>query len=163
MLPIVLLPAPPPAQQAPLPPPLPVRLVARMPPMSDQVPVIEIPDLDTRFVPGPDVAPDAPAPVHAATDARATELAVRCPERTAPRYPPMAKRLREEGEVRLRVELDESGRVDRVTIVSSSGFPRLDDAARTAVMSWRCRAAQRDGRPVRSVALQSLDFVLERH
>ena len=65
--------------------------------------------------------------------------------------------------MRLKVELDESGRIDRITIVSSSGSPRLDEAARAAIASWRCRPAQHDGQPVRAVALQSLAFVLERH
>jgi len=92
-----------------------------------------------------------------------TPLEVQCPQRTPPRYPPLAKRQREQGEVRLRVELDATGRIDRITVIGSSGSPRLDEAARAAVESWHCRPAERDGQPVRAVALQSLAFVLERH
>jgi protein TonB len=46
-------------------------------------------------------------------------------------------------------------------VVTSSGFDRLDAAALAAVRTWRCRAAQRDGQAVRSVALQPFDFTLE--
>jgi periplasmic protein TonB len=95
--------------------------------------------------------------------ALANELAVQCPERTPPRYPGQSRRQREQGEVRLRVELDESGRVDHVAIVSSSGFPRLDEAAVSAIGSWHCRPALKDGKPVRAAALQSLVFKLQRN
>jgi len=144
--------------------PSPLRLVAPVRAVIvDDAPAIEIPVVEPAPAPSPAVyvAPVAPA-ARAAENLR-TELAVQCPERTPPRYPAPAKRRGEQGEVRLRVELDEFGRIDRVTIVSSSGSPRLDEAARTAIQSWRCRPAQHDGQPVRAVALQSLAFVLERH
>ena len=142
----------------------PVRLIAPMPAVIvDNAPAIEIPVIEAAPAPSPAVHVAAAAPAVAGPATLGTELAVQCPERTAPRYPPLAKRQREQGEVRLRVELDESGRIDRVSIVSSSGSPRLDEAARTAIESWRCRPAQHDGQPVRAVALQSLAFVLERH
>jgi len=142
----------------------PVRLLAPLPVVFvDNAPAIQIPVVEAAPTPSPAVHASARAPAAAAPENLGTELAVQCPERTPPRYPPLAKRQREQGEVRLKVELDESGRIDRVTIVSSSGSPRLDEAARTAIESWRCRPAQHDGQPVRAVALQSLAFVLERH
>ena len=142
----------------------PARLLAPLPVVFvDNAPAIEIPVVEAAPTPSPAVHVTATAPTVAAPENLGTELAVQCPERTPPRYPPLAKRQREQGEVRLKVELDESGRIDRVTIVSSSGSPRLDDAARTAIESWRCRPAEHDGQPVRAVALQSLAFVLERH
>ena len=143
--------------------PVPVRLVTPVPAaIVDDVPVIEIPATEAAPAPSPSVQVTAAAPSVAAPETLGNELAVQCPERTPPRYPPLAKREREQGEVRLRVELDESGRIDHVTIVSSSGSARLDEAARAAIASWRCRPAERGGQPVRAVALQSLDFVLER-
>jgi len=129
----------------------------------DDFAVIPIAAIEDAPAPSPEVQIAPPAASPAVTEPLGTELAIQCPQRTPPRYPPLAKRQREQGEVRLRVELDESGRIDRVTIVSSSGSPRLDEAARTAIESWRCRPAERDGQPVRAVALQSLAFVLERH
>lgn len=144
----------------------PVRLVDPVKMVSD-APAIELPIVQAApvpaVVPAVRVAPAAAAPTPPAPETLGNELAVQCPERLAPHYPPLAKRQREQGEVRLRVELDETGRIDRVTVVSSSGSPRLDDAARAAIETWRCRPALRDGHPVRAIAMQSLAFVLERH
>ncbi len=148
------------------PPPMPARLIVSIPAvLVDHLPAMPVPATEEATVTFMATSP-APAPAASAaavTQTLGTELAIQCPERTAPRYPPQAKRRREQGEVRLRVELDEIGRIDSVSIVSSSGSPRLDEAARTAIESWRCRPAQHDGQPVRAVALQSLAFVLERH
>ena len=91
----------------------------------------------------------------------ASELALVCPERRPPAYPPLSRRLGETGKVVLRVELDETGRVSAARVITSSGFDRLDAAALAAVRTWRCRPAQRDGQAVRSVALQPFDFTLE--
>jgi len=91
----------------------------------------------------------------------ASELALVCPERRSPAYPSLSRRLGETGKVVLRVELDETGRVSAARVVTSSGFDRLDAAALAAVRTWRCRPAQRDGKTVRSVALQPFDFTLE--
>ncbi|HUP06483.1 MAG TPA: TonB family protein [Caldimonas sp.] len=159
---VALLSAPTPVRQEELPAPVPVRLVAPLPAVLVDAPAVQLPVFDQRPAESAVVHTAPKGPAQAATETLATELAVQCPERAPPRYPPLAKRQREQGEVRLRVELDESGRIDRIAIVSSSGSPRLDEAARTAIESWRCRPAQHDGRPVRAVALQSLAFVLER-
>jgi periplasmic protein TonB len=144
----------------------PVRLVDPLKMVSDAL-AIDLPIVQAAPVPAVvapvRVAPAATAPTPSAPETLGNELAVQCPERSAPHYPPLAKRQREQGEVRLRVELDETGRIDRVTVISSSGSPRLDEAARAAIESWRCRPALRDGHPVRAIAMQSLDFVLERH
>jgi len=88
------------------------------------------------------------------------ELAVSCPLRPPPVYPPLSRRLGEEGAVVLRVELDEQGTVSRAAIVTGSGSPRLDEAALAAVQSWRCQPAWQDGRPVPAIALQPFQFVL---
>lgn len=107
----------------------------------------------------PPPAPAATLPVGPVT--LASELAVVCPERTAPAYPLMARRLGETGTVVLRVELDETGRVGAAQVLASSGFNRLDAAALAAVKSWRCRPAQRGGQAVRAVATQPFNFTLE--
>ncbi len=90
-----------------------------------------------------------------------TELSVACPLRTPPRYPPAARRLGEEGIVVLRVELDEQGKVCAAKISASSGFGRLDDAALAAVRTWQCTPAQREGKPVRAIAVQPFKFILQ--
>lgn len=91
----------------------------------------------------------------------ASDLAVVCAVRPPPPYPPVSRRLAESGRVVLRVELDASGRVGTAQVTTSSGYRRLDAAAVAAVMSWRCQPAQRNGQPVRAVAVQPFDFILE--
>ena len=89
------------------------------------------------------------------------ELSVSCPERSAPNYPMLSRRVGETGVAILRVELDEQGRVSSARVATGSGHPRLDEAALAAVKSWRCNPAQRNGQPVRAVALQPFKFVLQ--
>lgn len=121
------------------------------PPPPQPAPVIEAP-----------VAPPAPPPpLPAGPVALGGELSVVCPERTPPRYPPLSRRMGEEGTVVLRVELDEHGRVCSARVSSSSGSARLDEAALAAVKTWQCTPAQRHGQPVRAVALQPFKFILQ--
>ncbi|MCM2289900.1 MAG: energy transducer TonB [Sulfuritalea sp.] len=113
--------------------------------------------------------PPAPTPVAAAAVepkpagpvTLGAELSVSCPERTAPNYPLPSRRLNETGTAVLRVELDEQGRVVAARVATGSGFDRLDAAALAAVKTWRCNPAQRNGQPVRAVALQPFKFVLQ--
>lgn len=108
--------------------------------------------------PGPQPSqPQAAGPVTLTSSG----LALVCPVRKPPPYPSVSRRLGETGKVVLRVELDETGRVSAAKVITSSGHPRLDEAALAAVRTWRCQAAQRDGRAVRAVALQPFDFTLE--
>lgn len=104
-------------------------------------------------------APTAPLPAEPIN--LTSELSVSCPVRTAPTYPALARRMGEEGEVVLRVELSEDGQIASVRIATSSGFRRLDEAALAAIKNWRCHAAQREGQPVRAVAIQPFTFSLE--
>jgi TonB family protein len=55
----------------------------------------------------------------------------------APRYPDLAARFHEHGEVAMALLVDAHGNVDQVKIVGSSGFSRLDRAAVSAVRQWR--------------------------
>jgi len=90
-----------------------------------------------------------------------SELSVSCPKLSAPTYPAISRRMGEEGKLVLRVELDENGRIDNAKVINSSGYERLDDAALTAVKSWQCNPSLRNGQPVRAVALQPFNFVLQ--
>lgn len=107
----------------------------------------------------PAAAPAPPRPTGPVT--LSSHLALACPVRTPPSYPPVSRRLGETGKVVLRVELDEAGRVSLAQVINSSGYKRLDEAALAAVGSWRCQPAQRDGQAVRSVAVQPFEFTLE--
>lgn len=109
-------------------------------------------------------APPAPPPKPAAPVgpvALGSELAVACPERTPPAYPTLSRRLGETGTVTLRVELDEQGRVATARVDNGSGHERLDQAALTAVKTWRCQPPMRDGLAQRAIARQPFKFVLQ--
>jgi protein TonB len=67
----------------------------------------------------------------------------------------------ENGRVVLRVELDAGGRMGAIHVETSSGSPRLDTAAVTAVKTWRCNPATQGGQPVPAVALQAFNFKVE--
>lgn len=143
---------------ADVPPPraLPQPLVAQAPASSPSEPVAAPPPAPVAIAPPAQAAPVATGPV-----ALGAELSVTCPDRPPPAYPALSRRKGEAGNVVLRVELDEHGQVVAAHIVSSSGHGRLDEAAMTAVRSWRCKPAQRNGQPIRALALQPFDFVLQ--
>ena len=167
---------PPPTPPAKMPPlPVPVSLPPPAPLLVTQAPQpIPEPPLAPAPEPvqaAPAIAPATialaqpasaqPAPKPAAPLTLGSELAVVCPQHTPPAYPAYSRRIGEQGRVVLRVELDEEGRVSEVRVQTGSGYPRLDDAALAALRNWRCSPAERDGRAVRSVALQPFNFVLE--
>ena len=164
----------PPEQTKPEPPPpTPKPQPAKKKPQSRQI-VAETPVLSPSepvalsFQPEPEPAPNpvaaaepSPAQMPQGPITLSSELSVACPELNAPAYPPLSRRLGEEGKLVLRVELDEGGRVNIARVVTSSGFTRLDEAAMVAVKTWRCNPPQRNGQPVRAIALQPFNFVLQ--
>lgn len=91
-------------------------------------------------------------------------LIVRTPARAVdappPVYPPLALRLGEQGEVLLRVALDEQGAVQSVELQASSGYARLDAAALAAVRHWRFEPAHRGILGEASIVLQPVVFRL---
>ncbi|MBL8500625.1 MAG: energy transducer TonB [Nitrosomonas sp.] len=105
--------------------------------------------------------PGAPKQMPTAPVTLSSELSVSCPKLTPPEYPAISRRMGEEGKLVLRVELDENGHIDNAKVLNSSGYERLDAAALSAVRSWQCNPSLRDGQPVRAVALQPFNFVLQ--
>ena len=82
-------------------------------------------------------------------------------QRPAPQYPPMSKRMREEGKVMLRILVNEKGRPEKVEIQKSSGFSRLDDAARQAALGAVFKPYMEDGRPVSVYAIVPINFSIQ--
>lgn len=118
--------------------------------------------LEVAVPPAPTPAITAPAesgPIGPVT--LGAELSVSCPERSAPNYPMLSRRMGETGTTVLRVELDEQGRVSSAHVATGSGFARLDEAALAAIKTWHCTPARRNGQSVRAVALQPFKFVLQ--
>jgi TonB family protein len=65
-------------------------------------------------------------------------------------YPPVSKRLAEEGRVLLSFVVGANGQVDSVEVVASSGHRRLDEAAKAAVSTQRFVPASKDGVSIES-------------
>jgi protein TonB len=65
-----------------------------------------------------------------------------------PVQPMRSIRNGEEGTVMLRVQVLADGNAGQVEVAESSGFPMLDDAAKSAVQNWRFHPAMLDGKPV---------------
>ena len=144
------------------PKPTPPRLVSKTPELPKEEMAVSEPEPEpvAEMVPEPEIASRQPQ-MPAGPVTLTTELSVSCPKLNAPAYPPISRRMGEEGKLMLRVELDEAGQVDSAEIIDSSGYPRLDGAAMAAVQSWECKPPLRDGQPARAIALQPFNFVLQ--
>ncbi|HEX5802946.1 MAG TPA: energy transducer TonB [Azospira sp.] len=77
-----------------------------------------------------------------------------------PAYPPMSRRQNEEGKVVLRVRVSAQGLPLAVEVRQSSGFARLDEAARKAVERWRFVPARQGDEAIESSVLVPLNFTL---
>ena len=62
-----------------------------------------------------------------------------------PPYPEESRKLKQEGLVKLYVQVDSGGRVSSVVVAQSSGFPLLDEAARSTVKDWQFKPARMAG------------------
>lgn len=78
-----------------------------------------------------------------------------------PAYPPSAVRRGEQGTVLLEVAVTPDGTAGTVSVVTSSGYPILDHAARQAVAAWRFIAARRAGVAVTSTMRLRVRFALK--
>jgi periplasmic protein TonB len=133
--------------------------VARSQPTVDvpppEVPVIEAPaEMAISVPPAPLVA----EPLASSAVVESTSLKVT--RRVDPVYPPASRRMDEQGAVRLRVMVDERGRPQEVQVAESSGFPRLDEAAVSAVRRWVFAPAMQDAVAVPTWTQVSVVFQL---
>lgn len=78
----------------------------------------------------------------------------------APAYPPMARRLGEQGRVLLKVLVGENGNAENVQIENSSGHGKLDQAAIEAVRQWTFIPAKRSNQPISAYVLVPIKFSL---
>ena len=149
----------PPAPDKPPPPP-PPKLVQPPPPFIPppevriQMPVQAAPAITVSPTPPPPApvviapAPPPPAPVAIVLATAPETIADSC-ER--PPYPAAWRRAGETGEVRLRLQVEANGRVSEARIEKSSGFRRLDEAAREAALECRYRPGMgSDGKPMKA-------------
>lgn len=77
------------------------------------------------------------------------------------RYPPESLRRGEQGTVQVRVRIGPDGIPIDASVVTSSGFARLDDAAQKAVFAWTFKPELRNGVAVENDAIVPITFTLE--
>lgn len=75
-------------------------------------------------------------------------------------YPRISREKNEQGEVSYRAYVLPDGRVDSMTLIKSSGFPRLDRAAKKALSLARFNPAKKEGRRIGAETLVHFKFVL---
>lgn len=80
----------------------------------------------------------------------------------APAYPAVSRRLGEEGRVLLRVNVSAEGKVLAVELKKTSGFERLDEAARNAAAKWRFVPAHQGNTAITSWVEVPIQFSLKK-
>lgn len=159
--PQVLPPKPPPP-----PPPKPKPVVKpEIKPVAPPIQPVVIPD------PEPVVSEEPPMPVAPVEEVPApVEVAIVLPEyradhlrNPAPPYPAIAKRLRIEGTVLVRVLVSPGGLPKKIELAHTSGAPVLDEAALKAVRSWAFVPARRGVEPVEAWVEIPINFHLRKN
>ena len=160
-------PAPPPPKPQPAPPITPPP--SYVPPA--ETPVVTAPAAQAiaavSSTPPPTPAPPAPASPSAAAPSKPSP-----PVRTAagvstgvtcekPEYPAASRRMEEEGTVSLRFLVAVDGKVIQSEIEKSSGYKRLDEAARAGLSKCQFRPATVDGKPEQAWASIKYTWRLE--
>ena len=130
-------------------------------PPDPAAPKLAEPEPEREQMETPNIPPPAP-PAPAVAPKQAKIDAPPKPHKTIkPDYPKGARQRGEQGEVILEIRVNAAGIVDRVDIVSSCGFPELDEAAVRAARTARFTPAKSGGSPVASTARLTLSFKLK--
>ena len=143
------------------PPPItPIKM--QLPSLAMNLRLLPMPQLTAVVVPTRVVEDPVEQPVISEPDIDIYELGMvdKAPQaliRNPPIYPAAAKRLGVEGWVDVSFVVDEAGKVVDVTIINSSSR-RFDQAARSAVYSWRFNPAVKNHQKVSVICRQKLKF-----
>ena len=113
--------------------------------------------------PNPGPAPAADSPPSIAMPEPVREGATVDPSISCrlPDYPAQSRRLHEVGTVQLRLLVAENGAVLESIVETSSGYARLDEAARSALSLCHFKPGTLDGKPERAWALLQYNWRLE--
>lgn len=145
---------------APAPRPLAIADPAPAPnaPIVSPAPPAPLPPITAPVAAAPSPAPAAPpAPKVELPRSDADHL-----NNPVPPYPPVSKRLGEEGTSVVHIYVGADGLPQKAELRSSSGFERLDAAALAAVMKWRFKPGTRGGIAEAMWILQPIPFVINR-
>ncbi|MDQ5947139.1 MAG: periplasmic protein TonB [Pseudomonadota bacterium] len=154
--PVIAPPAPQPVQNKPLPQrrsePQPRKILSTQ--TDNAAPAVEA--MPAREVATPTAAPAAPPATVTQPRFDADYLS-----NPAPTYPPLSRRMGEEGKVVLRVLVEPNGRPAQIELKSSSGSPRLDQAGQDAVWRWKFVPAKRGDEAISAWVLVPITFTLK--
>ena len=103
----------------------------------------------------------APAPAMASPAVTPARFEAAYLHNPRPDYPPLSRRLGEEGKVLLRVRVSREGQAAAVDLEKSSNFARLDEAARSVVAHWRFVPARRGDEAIDATVIVPIVFRLE--
>ena len=170
--PIVVRPIPIPPDPPPIPDPpatkdthQPPRSTPYQPPRTFPVPSLDGPTIDTtpipqpdlRPIPGPDLGPTTAIPQPVRVGPR-----IMTPERLIkPPYPADKQRLEEEATLRLKLSIDDRGRVTAVEPLGRVDRSFFEAARKHLIAYWRYKPATEDGRAVAATTVITLTFRLE--
>ena len=161
------------------PPPVPQPKLKTPPPPQQPTPLAYVPPADVPVVTAPvsnaaisavsttplsPAAPPAPAPQALAPPPPVLRLpavinaVANCQK---PQYPSASRRLEEEGTVQLKFLVGVDGLVVRSEIEKTSGYGRLDEAARAALSKCQFKPGTVDGKPEQSWASMKYTWRLE--
>ena len=160
-------PAPLPIEAAPAPVPQPMPAPARVRRAVEPRRILAMqPEQDAPAagpsVPAPEAAPAVPAvPATASGTRAAPRFDAAYLHNPRPVYPPLSRRLGEEGKVLLRVRVSAEGRPVAVDLEKSSNFERLDEVARQAVERWRFVPARHGDEAIEGTVIVPVEFRLD--
>ena len=163
-------PTPPPPQ--PQPAPVPKRVTPPAPrPAPQPVAIVAPPPSPPAATGIPEPQPPAPppqTPMVVAEPAPPAPPKIELPSSSAdylnnapPPYPPLSKRLGEQGKVTVRAFIEVNGTASKAEIRTSSGYERLDQTALQTVLKWRYIPGKRAGVPEAMWFNIPINFVLE--
>lgn len=145
----------------PPPPPPPPPPQQKAPPPPEFVPPVDVPVNATagaNAIAAVSNAPPPPTPVANVRTPAVINAAVNCQK---PEYPSASRRNEEEGTVQLRFLIGTNGQVIESQVEKSSGFARLDEAARNALSRCQFKPGTLNGAPEQSWASMKYTWRLE--
>ncbi len=159
--PPVAAPAPPQPKSRPVPQPLPQPVAALTTEPSALAPVVPpsppAPPAESVVAAAAPAPPAPPAPPRVELPTSSADYL----NNPRPPYPPLSKRLGEQGQVVVRVFIEVDGTASRAEVRQSSGFERLDQTALQTVLRWRYVPGKRAGVPEAMWFNVPISFVLE--
>ena len=150
-----------------IPPPPPPPPPKNLPPPPAYVPPVDVPVSNAapaaNAIAAVSATPQPPAPPAPAVvkDPVRTAAVVNSTNCEKPEYPSASRRLEEEGTVSLRFLVGVDGKVIQAEVEKSSGFKRLDEAARAGLSRCAFKPATVDSKPEQGWATMKYTWRLE--